>query len=49
MREGETCRSSAKRQPRAGRSDAARSIAEADDDQLVWPEFANTDDDELVW
>jgi len=35
--------------PRAGWADAAKGIAEADDDALVWPEFGNAGDDELKW
>jgi antitoxin MazE len=35
--------------PRVGWADAAKAIAEADDDQLVWPEFGNADDDLLEW
>jgi antitoxin MazE len=38
------------RQPsRAGWAEASRDIAEAGDDALAWPEFANSDDDALVW
>ena len=32
------------RLPRAGWADASRALAEAGDDALVWPEFANDDD-----
>jgi len=39
----------AKEHPRAGWAEAARSIAEAGDDALVWPEFANADDAALEW
>ena len=35
--------------PRAGWADAARAIAETDDDQLAWPEFGNSDDGDLAW
>ena len=35
--------------PRAGWAEAAKSIAEAGDDQLVWPEFPNDGDDQLKW
>lgn len=38
-----------KQHSRAGWADAARRIAEAGDDSLVWPEFANCGDDELKW
>jgi antitoxin MazE len=38
-----------RRKPRAGWAEAARALADADDDRLVWPEFANAEDDELVW
>ncbi len=39
----------AKRHPRAGWADAAKRIAEARDDALVWPEFGNTGDANLKW
>lgn len=35
--------------PRAGWAEDAKRIAEAGDDALVWPEFANEGDDELTW
>lgn len=35
--------------PRVGWADAARAVAQAGDDALVWPEFPNTDDAELEW
>lgn len=35
--------------PRAGWAEAARDLAAAGDDALVWPEFANEDDAELKW
>ena len=38
-----------KRHPRAGWRDAAKRIAEAADDSLVWPEFGNADDVTLKW
>ena len=34
---------------RTGWADAARSIAEAGDDELVMGEFGNAEDSELVW
>jgi antitoxin MazE len=34
---------------RAGWAEAARSIAEAGDDELVMGEFGNEEDPELVW
>ena len=37
------------RHVRAGWADASKKIAEAGDDELVWPEFANEDDETLVW
>lgn len=39
----------AKRHPRAGWAEAARRVAEADDDTLVWPEFRNARDANLKW
>lgn len=35
--------------PRAGWAEAARAIADAGDDSLVWPEFSNSGDVELEW
>ena len=35
--------------PRAGWADAAKKIAQAGTDALVWPEFANADDEDLQW
>lgn len=35
--------------PRQGWGEASRRIAEAGDDQLVWPEFGNLGDEELQW
>ncbi len=35
--------------PRAGWAEAAKRIAEAGDDELVWPEFGSEDDGELTW
>jgi antitoxin MazE len=35
--------------PRQGWAEDAKRIASADDDQLVWPEFANEDDTALDW
>jgi len=39
----------AKRHPRAGWADAAKRIAEAADDAMVWPEFGSADDADLKW
>ena len=38
-----------KRNPREDWAAQSRRIAEAGDDLLVWPEFANEGDTELVW
>ena len=35
--------------PREGWAEASRKIVEAEDDKLVWPEFANDEDAELRW
>ena len=35
--------------PRADWAEAAKRIAEAGDDELVWPEFGNDDDGALTW
>jgi antitoxin MazE len=39
----------ARRNLRAGWADDAKRLAEAADDALVWPEFANADDSSLTW
>lgn len=39
----------AKRHPRAGWAEAAKRVAKAGDDALVWPEFGNLDDADLKW
>lgn len=38
-----------KRRPRTGWAEAAKQIATAADDGLVWPEFGNADDTSLTW
>lgn len=38
-----------RRNPRQGWAEASRKIAEAGNDKLVWPEFANQDDGDLEW
>ena len=38
-----------KRRARAGWAESSRNIAEAHDDALVWPEFANPEDETLIW
>jgi len=38
-----------KRKPREGWAEAFQELAQAGDDGLVWPEFANADDDDLRW
>jgi antitoxin MazE len=38
-----------RRAPRAGWAAASLRLAEAGDDQLVWPEFGNADDETLEW
>jgi antitoxin MazE len=37
------------RKVRAGWAEASRRVAEAGDDVLAWPEFANAGDAELQW
>lgn len=49
VEEGRIIITAAKRQPREGWADASRALAEAGDDGLVWPEFANADDETLTW
>jgi antitoxin MazE len=38
-----------KQAPRADWGEASERIAEAGDDQLVWPEFSNVEDEDLIW
>lgn len=38
-----------RRHPRAGWAEAAKRVAEAGDDALVWPELGNAGDAELKW
>jgi antitoxin MazE len=38
-----------RRDPRQSWAEASRRIAEAADDKLIWPEFANRDDGDLEW
>ncbi len=38
-----------KRNPRQGWAADSQRIAQAGDDALVWPEFANADDKDLKW
>jgi antitoxin MazE len=38
-----------KRRARSVWAEASRNIAEARDDVLVWPEFANAEDENLIW
>jgi len=35
--------------PRHGWAEASRKLAEAGDDKLVWPKFANQGDEDLQW
>ena len=35
--------------PREGWAEDARRLGERGDEELVWPELANSDDPELVW
>lgn len=39
----------ARRHPRSGWAEAAKKIADAGDDALVWPEFGNAGDADLEW
>jgi antitoxin MazE len=38
-----------RRQTRAGWAAASKSIAEAGDDVLAWPEFSNSEDETIGW
>jgi antitoxin MazE len=47
--DGQIVLAPARRHPRAGWAEAAKRLAEAGDDGLVWPEFGNADDSDLKW
>ncbi len=49
LEKGRIVLSPIKSHPREGWADAAKSIAEAGDDVLVMPAFANVDDEALEW
>ncbi len=38
-----------RRATREGWAEAAKAIAEAGDDELIWPDFANADDEANSW
>lgn len=38
-----------KRRPRARWAEASQKLAEAGEDELVWPEFGNAGDEGLAW
>lgn len=37
------------KKPRQGWADASKAVADAGDDKLVWPEFANEGDKDFAW
>ncbi len=47
--EGRIVLAPARRHPRAGWAAAAKRLATAEDDALVWPEFGNAGDADLKW
>lgn len=49
LQDGRIAITPVRRRPREGWAEAFREIAEAGDDALVWPEFANDDDADLTW
>ncbi len=49
MEDGRIILAPVRRPTRAGWAEASRTIAQAGDDALVWPEFGNTGDADLVW
>lgn len=49
LEEGRIVLAPVERRARAGWAEASGKLAEADDDVLVWPEFANADDETLDW
>jgi len=38
-----------RRDPRSGWAEECKTLREAGEDGLAWPEFPNKDDDKLVW
>lgn len=49
MKGGKLVLAPIKPHPRAGWAEASKALAEAGEDGLVWPEFANADDEDWVW
>jgi antitoxin MazE len=49
LAEGRIVLSPVRRHARAGWAEQSRTIAEAGDDVLVWPEFGNADDESFEW
>ncbi|MBV8492447.1 MAG: AbrB/MazE/SpoVT family DNA-binding domain-containing protein [Alphaproteobacteria bacterium] len=49
LEEGRIVLAPVERRVRTGWAAASKRLVEADDDALVWPEFANADDDTLSW
>ena len=49
LEEGRITLSPIKVRPRAGWSEVSKALADAGDDALVWPEFANADDAAIEW
>ena len=49
LEEGRIMLSPLKTRPRTGWANASKALAEAGDDELVWPEFANADDAAIEW
>ena len=47
--EGRIVLAPVKRRKRAGWAEASQTIAQANDDALIWPEFGNADDETLSW
>lgn len=49
LEDGHLVLSPVRHTPRAGWAEAARKVAAAQDDALVWPEFVNAGDADLTW
>ena len=49
LEEGRIVLAPLRERPRAGWAEASKALATANDDALVWPEFANIDDENLDW
>jgi antitoxin MazE len=49
LQEGRVVLSPAQRRPREGWAEAAKTLAEAGEGELAWPELENASDEEWTW